>query len=176
MFVILPSVATMAVMGIFCYAVLGNYFVALGWHLRHGNHTVIRGYRVHVPLSWWRVDYFGGNIGLERAVPSDPRYPSDGNGAIEWWPAGQSQLAATQEQALGMAQRDASHPIFAGKPGDEISVIQLRQAKDAMYCVREEIPYFSSLVCHLAGAPVVLSYSGDPKFELEAEWILSSMK
>jgi hypothetical protein len=141
MFVILPSLAFMAALGIFCYAVLGNYFVALGWHLRHGNHTVIRGYHVPVPLLWWRVDYFGGNIGLERAVPTDPRYPGDGDGAIEWWPVAESQLAATQEQALGMAKRDASHPIFADKPGDAISVIQLRQAKNAMYCVRERMSH-----------------------------------
>lgn len=176
MFVILPSVAFTAVLGIFCYAVLGNYFVALGWHLRHGNHTVIRGYRVPVPLLWWRVDYFGGNIGLERAVLKDPRYPGDIDSGIEWWPAGESQLAATQDQAIGMAQRDASHPIFADKPSDAISVIRLRQGKDAMHCVREEIPYFSSLTCHLPGAPVVFRYSGDPKFEKDAESILSSMK
>lgn len=156
--------------------VLGSYFVALGWHLRHGNHTVIRGYRVPVPLLWRRVDYFGGNIGLVRAVPIDPRYPNYGDGAVEWSPASESQLVTTKQQASGMAQRDAAHPIFSDKPGDVISVIQLRQAKNVMYCVREEIPDYSSLVCHLPGAPVVLRYSGDPRFERDAEWILSSMK
>jgi hypothetical protein len=174
MLVILPSVAFVAGLGIFCYLVLGNYFVALGWHLRHGNHTVIRGYRVSVPLLWWREDYYGGNIGLIRAVP---RYPLDEieTGAIEWYPVANSQLVATEDQALHTAQRDASHPIFADKPGDVISVVPLRRAEATMYCVREEISYFSALDCHLAGAPVVFRYSGDPEFEKDAESILSSM-
>ena len=83
--------------------------------------------------------------------------------------------AGIANPALQMAQRDASHPIFADQPGDVISVVSLRRAGGKMYCVREEISYFSSLNCYLAGAPVVFRYSGDPEFEKDAESILSSM-
>jgi hypothetical protein len=173
MFIILPSVACVVGLGIFSYVFLAHYFMALGWHLRHGNRTVIRGYRVSVPLLWQREDYYGGNIGLTRAGPGHPLDAE--RGAIEWYPVADSQLVATEDQALQVAQRDASHPIFADKPGDVISVMTLRQAKGTMYCVREEVSYFSSLNCHLAGAPVVFRYSGDPEFEKDAESILSSM-
>ncbi len=125
MFVIAPSVALVVGLGIFCSVVLGNYFVALGWHLRHGNHTIIRGYRVSVPLLWWREDYYGGNIGLERAVPRN--LLETGNGAIEWYPVADNKLVATEDQALRAAQRDVAHPIFADKPGDVISVVPLRR-------------------------------------------------
>lgn len=77
--------------------------MALGWHLRHGNHTVIRGYRVSVPLRWWREDHLGGNIGLERAVPRDLFKTEI---AVEWYPAAASKLVATEDQALHVAQRD----------------------------------------------------------------------
>jgi hypothetical protein len=174
MFVIVPSVAFVVGLGVLCYAFLGQYFLAVCWHLRHGNHTVIRGYGVRVPLLWRRIDYYGGNIGLERAAVT--RYPSDGaSGAIEWYPAAANQLVATDDQALAAAKRDASHPISPNEPGDMMSLVLLRMGNATIYCAREEVSYFSSLDCHMAGAPVVFRYTGEPEFEKDAESILSSM-
>lgn len=174
MLVIAPSVAFALGLGAFCYAFLGQYFLAFGWHLRYGNHTTIRGYRVHVPLLWRRIDYYGGNIGLERATITG--FPSDDSaGAIEWYPVAENKLVATDDQALAAAKRDVSNPIFSDKPGDTISLVSLRQGKATMFCAREEISYFASLDCYLARAPVVFRYTGAPEFEKDAEFVLSSM-
>lgn len=186
MLVLLPSVIlTIFVVGI-CSTILRNYFIAFAWHIRHGNHTVIRGNRVPVPLLWWRVDYFGGNIGLMRAAPRSAFLNGrslmwyENDGTIEWRPIADSRRVFTDQEAIRATQEDMAHPTFSEpKYAETVKLVTLRRNGPTLYCVSEETHDFidfSTLDCRSAGTPVILYYSGSSQFEKSAEQILSTME
>jgi hypothetical protein len=186
MVVIVSAVAMVFCLVILCSTVFKDYSVAFGWHLRHGNHTVIRGYRVPVPIFWWREDYFGGNIGLVRAAPRTPFLNGrslmwyEDDGAIEWWSIADSQRVLTDDEAFLATKVQLEHPTFSEpKYSEVIKLITLKGHEHTLFCVSEEtrdFTEFSMLDCRMAGSPVIFRYSGNPNFEKTAERIFSTMQ
>jgi hypothetical protein len=185
MLITVPLIFAVCVVGI-CSTVYRDYFVAFGWHLRHGNHTIIEGRRVEVPLFWWREDYFGGGTGLERAATRSPFLNGgsidwfEENGALEWSPISEGAMTATDEEALKATRIHMEHPAFAEpKYAEVVTLVTLHGPVHLIYCVSEKTSYGyleAFDYCRMAGSTVVFTYGGNANFEQTAERILSTMK
>jgi hypothetical protein len=163
-----------------------KYFFAIGWHLRHGNHTVIEGRRVTVPLFWWREDFYGGGIGLIRATPrvGIPHgwhimwYDTDSG--LEWQPIADRQRSVTDEDAMRATLDAMKHPVFSEpKYADVVTLVTIKGRGHPIYCRSEATTDFSPFVtldCRMAGSSLMFSYMLDPDYEKTAEKILSTME
>jgi len=185
-FVLPFSFAIICAIGVYA-AMYKSYFVALGWHFRHGNHFVVEGHRVTLPLFWWGESYCCGGTGLVRAAPRSPfisghnlAWLEDG-GSIGSHLDPKNRKIWSDEEANRTTHDAMTHPIFnEQKYAETVRSITLTSHRGKLYCFTEQThDYFQSFLtldCRMAGDPIVFTYSGNPNFEKSAEEILSTME
>lgn len=152
---------------------------AVAWHCAHGNYAEVAGHRVKLPLLWWKDDDAPyRTILLVRACNScgvvQPGVLVSPMLAGQVWSSDEDNLKAVQKMIAGR-NKSSLDPARS-------SLVTIRSPAFVLYCEKDEsvgalttLPN-SSLFCEAANLAYSFSFDGDPRFEKEAESLLSTLQ
>jgi hypothetical protein len=154
---------------------------AIAWHCTHGNFADVGGgRRVRLPLLWWKGD--GGP--LFHAIPLNRACNSCGvlRPEISVSRATPGEVMSSNEDQLRSIQRLAALRNQTSSDPARSTLVTIKSPAFVIFCDREESISAitnllqSDLVCEVANFPYSFSFWGDPRFEKEAESILSTLQ
>lgn len=154
------------------------YELALAWHCMHGNYAQIGGYRVRLPLLWRKVNidsYHTSSLVRACSIRTflKPKI------MVEPMLAGT--MRDTDLETLQSIQGLTAIPNSASPFKASSSLAILKPHPFTLYCnVKEYLPPHTvlgtNLFCAAPKVPYSFTYDGPPRYEKEAESILTSIE